>query len=263
MFARTDPSPLIMVAPKGARRSKADHPQLPLSIEEIRDETVACAHAGAKALHLHVRDETGAHALDAGLYREAIEEIHDALPGFPIQVTTESAGIFDVDAQFRCLRALRPEAASISVREIARSPDLAPEVYGFCEAESVAVQHILYDERDWHRLEAWRASGIVRRGQDDVIFVLGTYAPPKAASLEALRALAMLFEKNPGRSMVCAFGASEHKILRAAAALGADLRVGFENNIHEPDGTLAKSNAANVARLKSALSPLQTIGKAR
>lgn len=260
MFARNDTAPIVMVAPSGARKSKADHPTLPITIQEIRDETIACAAAGADALHLHVRDATGRHSLDPGLYREAISEIHRALPGFPIQITTEAAGLFDVDVQLHCLKTLRPRAASISIQEIARSPDLAPQVYGLCQDAGISVQHILYNHDDWHHFLAWRNDGVIRDGQDDVIFVLGSYTPPKAAAPSDVQTLAPRLPKVPGRAMVCAFGPVEHDVLCAAAALGADLRVGFENNLRDADGQLAASNAANVARLKAAITARQPEG---
>lgn len=253
MFARSDTSPFVMAAPTGARKGKDDHPNLPVSIEEIRDETAACAAAGADAVHLHIRDAAGGHSLDVGLYREAMREIDRVVPGFPIQVTTESAGIFDVDAQYVCLQGLRPPAASISVREIARRPGLAPKVYGLCDAEGISVQHILYDQDDFQHLLAWQREGIVRDGQNDVIFVLGRYAPPRAAQTDDLESWKPLLTEVRGNFMVCAFGAGEHAVLCAAAALGADLRIGFENNSQARDGSPAESTAANVAQLKSAL----------
>ena len=258
MFAGINSSPLIMVAPNGARRNKGHHQNLPVSIEEIRDETVACARAGADALHLHVREPSGKHTLDAGIYKEAIGEIQKVLPGFPIQVTTESAGIFSVEEQLHCLNQLRPAAASISVREIARSPQLSTKLYGLCEDQGIAVQHILYDRSDWQKLETWRSSGVIHSGQDDVIFVLGAYAPPTTATVSDVQKLSRLFALSPGRVMVCAFGAKEHEVLCNAAMHGADLRIGFENNIQGPDGKPATSNAANVARLKAALDAAST-----
>ena len=39
--------PRIMVAPNGARRTKADHPRLPISAEEIATTAAACFAAGA------------------------------------------------------------------------------------------------------------------------------------------------------------------------------------------------------------------------
>jgi len=253
MFTRKESSPLIMVAPNGARKTKADHPNVPITIQEIRDETVACAAAGADALHLHIRDDAGDHTLDAGRYREAIDEVQSVLPGFPIQVTTESAGLFDVNHQLACLKELRPSAASISIKEIAGCSDLAQSVYGLCEDEGTSVQHILYDLADWHMLRTWQQAGIVRAGQVDVIYVLGRYAPPRAASPRDVEPLKSLISDWPGSVMVCAFGPSEQTVLCAAASYGANLRLGFENNIHAADGAIAPSNAANVVSLKTAL----------
>lgn len=249
----TESQPLIMVAPTGARKGKGDHPKIPISIQEIRDETVACAAAGAGALHLHIRDDSGLHSLDPGRYREAIEEIHNVLPGFPIQVTTESAGVFSVEQQLACLRNLRPEAASVSVREVARDTDLISHIYGTCSDNGTSVQHILYDLKDWDQFLAWRESGIVKEEQTDVLFVLGRYASHKAAKPDDLDSLSQVFPQLPGRIMVCAFGPLERDVLCAAYARGTDLRIGFENNIHAQDGRLAESNAANVAALNAAL----------
>jgi 3-keto-5-aminohexanoate cleavage enzyme len=55
---------VVIVAPTGARRSKADHAGLPITPDEIAAEAARCCAAGATVLHLHVRDEDGAHTLD-------------------------------------------------------------------------------------------------------------------------------------------------------------------------------------------------------
>jgi uncharacterized protein (DUF849 family) len=254
------PTPSIMAAPNGAHRSKETHPNLPISLDEILWETQACAAAGAHALHLHIRDDAGQHTLDAGRYRETLREIERALPGFPVQVTTESAGIFDVQAQLACLRALKPKAASISVREIARDVTLARMVYEQCADAGTHVQHILYNLDDWHQFRAWQNDGTIHPGQDDVILVLGKYAPPRNATQCDLTVFSSVFDQACGRVMVCAFGPAEHQVLCAAAAMGADLRIGFENNIHGEGGTLAANNATQIARLVAALSSFSAKG---
>lgn len=252
--------PLIMLAPNGARRSKDNHPNLPISLDEILLETQACAAAGAQALHLHIRDDAGRHTLDPGRYRETLSGIERVLPGFPVQVTTESAGLFEVSDQLACLNALEPKAASISVREIARDLTLAPKIYDQCAGAGTHVQHILYDLRDWNLFKAWQQDGTIHPSQNDVLLVIGTYAPPRNATPDNLDALAPIFDQAQGRIMVCAFGPFEHQVLCGAAAMGADLRIGFENNIHEHQGALASSNAAQVARLVAALSAPQVNG---
>jgi len=48
--------------------------------------------------------------------------------------------------------------------------------------------------------------------------------------------------------MACAFGPGEAACIAAAIALGGHARVGFENNHHRPDGSVAPGNADAVAR---------------
>jgi len=244
--------PFIMVAPTGARRGKADHPALPLSVPEIVAEATDCHAAGADALHLHIRDADGAHSLDTGLYREALHALRAPLPDLPIQITTEAAGVFDVATQAACIRALRPDWISLSLREMARDKALAARLYSDAHEMGCRVQHILFDDADLALLTAWQADGTIPDTPLEVIHVLGRYTdgPPSDPALVAAR-LAPL--KGSARQMVCAFGPEEHACLVEAAQLGADLRVGFENSLTNPDGTPWASNAASVAALVASL----------
>ena len=242
----------IMVAPNGARRTRSDHPALPVTTEELAATARACFAAGADATHLHVRDEEQRQSLDAGRYREAIAAISESAPGMAIQITTESAGIYGVSAQLACLEALRPSAASISVREMARDPGLAARAYALCAEAGTEVQHILYTPDCVVRLRDWRASGVIAKGQDDVIFVLGQYNPPVMAAPGDLDPLLAATGDMGLRWTVCAFGHNERACLLGALARGGNARIGFENNIHAPDGALLADNAASVAALVAA-----------
>ena len=83
-----------MVAPNGARKTRQDHPALPVSIEETVDEAVLCHATGATILHGHVRGKQEQHLLDAGLYLELIAEMNKRAPGMIVQITTEAVGIY-------------------------------------------------------------------------------------------------------------------------------------------------------------------------
>lgn len=244
--------PQIMVAPNGARRGKADHPALPISIDEIVQTASSCNAVGADALHLHVRDDDGGHSLDAGRYLETLSELRIHLPQMKVQVTTEAAGIFDVPAQIACLTRVRPEWASISVREVARAPELAPRVYALCKDQGTKVQHILYDADDIALLRSWRESGIVRQEPASVIFVLGRYTHGQVSAPEDLTPFRAAMP-DVRDWMVCAFGAAEHTCLAAAAQQGGSVRVGFENSLTAVDGIPHHDNAASVAALVSHL----------
>lgn len=245
--------PRIMVALNGARRGKSDHPAIPLTAAEIVAEAARCAALGADWLHLHVRDDAGRHSLDPGRYRETLQELSRHLPGLAVQVTTEAAGRYGVADQLHVLDQLRPRAASISVREIARDPELAPRLYRTCAEADTEVQHILYDRSDLHQLEDWWHQGIVPRAMGSVLFVLGRYDPPRPAQTVDLDMFLGALPDGISRWMACAFGPTEQAVLAHAARRGGDLRIGFENNIHRPDGTLAQSNAANLSALLRAL----------
>jgi uncharacterized protein (DUF849 family) len=149
--------PQIMLAPNGARRTKADHPALPLTIPETVATARAGFAAGAGALHAHVRDATGAHVLDAGLYRELVAEMARAVPGMPVQITTEAVGRYSPLAQRAIVRDVRPEAVSVCLAEMwpLAAPD--PEArafYRWAAEEGIAVQHICFTPGEVARLAA-------------------------------------------------------------------------------------------------------------
>ena len=241
----------VAVAPTGARRTRADHPHLPITPEEIAREARACLDAGAAMLHLHVRDARGAHTLEAAAYRAAIAAVGAACgDGLVIQVTTEATGRFTPAEQMACVRELRPEAVSLAIRELV--PDASHEAeaarfLAWCRRERIETQYILYDVADLERLDDLSGRGVIPERRPSRLYVLGRYAPRRPADpAELLPILA----RDGGREApwtVCAFGPRELACVTTAAALGGHVRVGFENNLHLPDGSLAGSNAALVA----------------
>ncbi|WP_051927384.1 3-keto-5-aminohexanoate cleavage protein [Ruegeria halocynthiae] len=245
----TAQSPYVLVAPNGARRGRADHSEIPVSIGQIVETARVCFKAGAGGIHLHVRDGNGQHSLDAGLYQEAMAELRQVVPDMDIQITTEAAGVFDVPAQIACVQNVRPEWASISVREVARSPELAGQIYGLCADQGTRVQHILYDADDAALLARWYEVGIVRKEQTDRLLVLGRYATGQESNPQDMDQ----FPADASRWMVCAFGTQEHACLEQAARRGGDVRVGFENSLTDRNGNAWDSNAASVSALIASL----------
>jgi len=237
----------VMVAPNGARRRQSDHAALPMTSEDLAVTAKACNDAGASAIHLHVRDAEGNHSLDAGRYRDAMAAVSDHAPAMDIQVTTEAAGVFDVPAQYACLQQVLPDAASVSIREMARDVDTARRLYAFAAEAGIGLQHILYSVQDVENLRDWMGQGIIPKHMTSAIFVLGQYAPPVLAQPDDLLPfLKAACDMNLDWS-VCGFGQHELACAHAALTRGGNVRVGFENNTQMPDGTTARDNAALVA----------------
>ena len=253
-----DPKPvLIGVAPNGARRTHADHPALPITAGELARSAAHCVAAGASWYHVHVRDSAGTHSLDADLYRRAFDairgEVGDALV---LQMTTEAVGRYTPEQQMAAVRAVRPEAVSIAVRELWSDPAQQAAANAFVAeqiAAGVAVQFIVYAPADIDRLrDILAALGDAGPAQPELLLVLGSYAAQRAAVPADLLPLLRLVPPAWNWS-ACAFGPAEAVCLTVAAALGGGLRIGFENNLWLPDGRIAADNADLVARVVDGL----------
>lgn len=251
----------IMVAPNGARKTKRDHPRIPLSAEEIAKEAAACAVAGVQAVHLHVRDEFGEHSLDPARYLSTMAAIRKTVgTELIVQITTESVGRFSPPEQIETVRAVCPEAVSIAIKELV--PDYESEMsaaalYLWAFVKRIAVQHIIYSVAEFERLLDLIERKIVPGARHSVIFPLGRYEKNQESGPAELVPLVNTVLNNGGSNRfdwsVCAFGASETEALVTAAALGGHCRIGFENSFLNADGSVAKRNAERVADLKKAL----------
>lgn len=245
--------PRIMVAPNGARRTRADHPALPLTVAEIVETAKACFAAGAGGLHAHVRDAEGRHVLDTGLYRELIAEMKLAVPAMLVQVTTEAAGRYLPPVQRALVRKLQPDAVSIALREMTSDRDIesAGELYNQACASGIMVQHILYSPEEIVTLEDLVGQGVIPGDDLQLLFVLGRYTENQESSPEDLDAFVNALRESRLNAdwAACAFGRHETDCLARAFALGGKARVGFENNFFNRDGSRAADNAERVREI--------------
>lgn len=254
-MGEADPA-ILMVAPNGARKTKADHPAVPIGPSEIAEEAVRCREAGASMLHLHVRQADGRHLLDAEAYKAATEAIRQAVGSdMVVQITTEAVGIYSPDEQMAVVREARPEAVSLAVREILPDEESLEQGAAFLAwlgKEHISPQYILYDAADVERFDALRKRGVIPGERAFVLYVLGRYSADQQSN--PLDLLPFLGAATGGDIWaVCAFGARESACAAAALALGGHARVGFENNLLMADGGLARHNADLVSQARGAV----------
>src|SRR4051812_2450601 len=169
----------VAVAPNGGRRMKQDHPALPIAPDELAQTAAECLDAGACMIHMHVRDAHGRHLLDAGAYTLAIEAVRQSVgERLVIQITSEALGIYGPAEQMAVMRAVRPEAMSLALRELV--PDEASErefaeFMAWTRRERIAPQIILYAPDEAVRLAELRRRGIIPFEDIPVLYVLGRY----------------------------------------------------------------------------------------
>ncbi len=247
------PKPIaIIAAPNGARRNKSDHPNLPITVEEIVQESLACAKAGASMVHVHARDQEGRHTLGIEENSRLYQALKQALGEQTIiQLTTEAVGQFSPQQQRALIQEIEPEAASFALRELIPTSYIDSqtiEFFQWLEQREILSQFILYNTQDvTNYLKLIEEQRLPRWGRH-CLLVLGKYGA-QVAHPNLLLPLLNLQLCDAERWASCAFGQYEHQCLAAAMLLGGDVRVGFENNLHSRIGQLAPSTADLVAEL--------------
>jgi len=241
--------PLILaVAPNGARKTKADHPAVPIGPVELAAEAARCREVGVSMIHLHVRDADDKHSLDANAYAEATAAVRREVgDDMIIQMTTEAVGIYSSAQQIAAVRAVRPEAASLAVREFCPDEAAVPafaEFLTWMAAERIMPQYILYGSEDAAQFVALRNRGVIPGDRPFLLFVLGRYTAGQKSVPADLLPFLTETESLDADWAICAFGARECGCALTAAALGGHVRVGFENNVLMADGSVAPDNAA-------------------
>jgi uncharacterized protein (DUF849 family) len=246
---------IITVAPNGAYKQAIDHPALPLNAGDLATTAKQCLDAGAAMLHLHVRDAQGRHSLDVATYRDALRVVKAAVgDAMVLQITSEAARVYQAPEQIAMVRTLHPEAVSVGLRELDQ-PVIGEhglsDFFGWLARERVMTQVILYDTVDLQRWQVLRQRGVVADAPWFLLFVLGRYT---AGQTSYPKDLLPFLREHTGTEpwAICAFGATEHACVTAAAAMGGHVRVGFENNFKLKNNLIAPDNAALVLQATDA-----------
>lgn len=256
-MTKTEKPILISVAPNGARKTKADHPNIPLCTEDLVKTAVSCAEAGAGMMHFHIRDGACRHSLNPGHYRKTLTELEAAVGDqLLLQVTSEAAGRYSQPQQIDYMKQLAPHCLSCGLREFIRSKkdvDSASLFFNHLHQAGTLVQYILYSPAEVKWFVNLCNQGILPGNAHFLLFVFGSYTGSTNTEVPSLDHYLLPLDNHPHRVswMVCGFGQQEFQTAEAAAARGGHVRVGFENNILRPDGRLTEDNSEQVRFMMS------------
>ena len=151
------------------------------------------------------------------------------------------------------IRELAPRCVSIGLREIIaddESKEAGARFLAQLTAHGTLIQYILYSVDDIRWYQQLCSDAVIPAQDNMVLLVIGRYSEPQYQAdplAEYLNALS-----HAGQWMVCAFGKEEPNVMRHAIRHGGHCRVGFENNLWLPDGSVAEDNAALITVTASA-----------
>jgi 3-keto-5-aminohexanoate cleavage enzyme len=247
---------IITVAPTGSVTTKAETPYLPITPEEVIEETVRSYNAGASVVHLHARDpDTGQPTSSVEIFRMYLDGIRQRCP-IITQITTGGGAAtlgLGYDERFRPVEKLRPDSASLNAgsmnfgRKLFPNPPEVMERYAKRMVElGVMPEFEIYDLSMIQNVDVWiRRPGIVPPPYQNS-FVMGVLGgiPPTFKNLLAL------VESLPQGDTWQVIGIGRHQFTLGVAGilLGGNIRVGFEDNIYLAKGVLARSNAELVEK---------------
>jgi uncharacterized protein (DUF849 family) len=109
---------IITCAITGSLHTPTMSPHLPITPEQITQESLAAARAGAAILHLHARDPlTGRPTADPAVFRQFLRPISEATDAV-INITTGGAPGMTMDERLAAPEAYSPEMTSLNMGTI-------------------------------------------------------------------------------------------------------------------------------------------------
>jgi len=247
---------IIQVCLCGAGTKKAQAPTVPYNAEELSDQIVECAKAGASIAHIHVREdkvvndvmEIGYKSMALDKFTEAVEATRAKCKAAGVDILinlTTSGGEYEDYKRIQHLSALKPEMCSFDPNTINWANS-----YIFENSprflNKLAQEVVKYDIKP--EFEVFDTGHI-----DSVMYYVDKHGIPKPPHIQFIMGvggsmpattenLAFLVNKLPEGSTwsVSGIGRGHMSMMLAGLALGADgLRVGLEDNIYYSRGVIA------------------------
>ncbi len=262
---------IISVAVTGAFLSKEQHPALPVTPEEIREEVKRCYDAGATVAHLHAR-HADRNLDDYKVISKIVQLVNESCPiitqlGTGVRsrfgeiraeeerlnflevkpvpdMMTINAGTF----HFRVLSKKEPMGTSGRSYIYSNSPKLMADFARGMVQRRIGIEFECFDAGQVENVIALRETGVLPEDYPlNFNFVLGVGGGMPATP----KALMYLVDAVPPGSHWSGMAVSHYQapITTMAMILGGGVRVGFEDNVYLYRGVLATSNAQFVERV--------------
>ena len=266
------PPVIISCALTGAADTRAKNPAVPASPQEIADQAINAAKAGASIVHIHVRDpETGKSSTKFAYYEEVVHRIRASRCDVLINLTTGPGTMLTVptDAPFRV--APIPDAELMTPSErVAHVVKLKPDICSLDVATMSFGDAVFVNPANHLREMAAQIQACGVTMELEVFdfgharlasHLIATGAIPKSAYFQLCMSvpwgapatptvLAEMQRLLPPGAHWSAFGVGPEQFptVAMAAILGGHVRVGLEDNLYVAPGMLARDNAELVTK---------------
>jgi uncharacterized protein (DUF849 family) len=257
---------IITAALCGAGTTKEQTPHVPVTPEEISDDAVACAKAGASVIHFHVRDDEGKNSMEPDKFVEVInltkKKMKEQGVDLVINLTT-SGSKFPYDMRLASLPLLLPEICSYDPGSMnwansyvfLNDPQFLEQLGTKTQELGIKPELEIFDGGMITNVNYYLKKGFLQK-PCHIQFVLGV---PGGLPGD-VESLAYLLPKIPEGSTwsITGIGKSHVPCMLLGLAQDCDgLRVGLEDNIFLEKGILA----TNVQLVERACALAKSVGR--
>nr|WP_218036184.1 3-keto-5-aminohexanoate cleavage protein [Sphingobium sp. 15-1] len=280
---------IISCALTGAVHTPTMSPYLPVTPDEIVQQAIEAAEAGASVLHLHARDpETGKPTPDPDVFMQFLPRIKQATDAV-VNITTGGGQGMSLDERLAAPLRASPELCSLNMGSMNFGMYPMLERYKSFQHDWEAAH--LEASRDWIFKNTFKDIELIleRLGKghgtkfefecydtahlytlahfldrklvtpplfvQSIFGLLGGTGADTENLLHAKRIADKLFGDDY-RWSVMAAGKHQIPFVAMGAINGANVRVGLEDSLYAGKGRLARSNAEQVRLIRSILEPL-------
>lgn len=242
---------IITVAPNGSVPTKVDTPYIPITTEELIQDTYDCYNAGASIVHIHARDKVTQKSVhDFNFFKSASEGIAERC-NIIVQISTGGRASLAAESRAEALK-LKPEMASLTTGSVnfpnfayVNDPDLVEYLAKVMKENGTKPEIEVFDVSMINN-----ALDLVKKGLIEeplhFDFVMGL----KGAIPYSIKNYTHLMESIPMGSTwtVAGVGKAQLPLATLAILTGGHVRVGLEDNIYYSKGVLG-TNAQMVDRI--------------
>jgi uncharacterized protein (DUF849 family) len=274
---------LITCAVTGSIHTPSMSPHLPVTADEIADQAIGAAKAGAAILHLHARHpETGRPSAEVEHFMGFLPHIHEGCDAV-LNLSTGGSAVMSLDQRLAAPKRVEPEMASLNMgtMNFALYPmaervtdwqhdwekpflegtddlvfkntprDIGGILTDLGRDRGARFEFECYDLSHLYMLKHFVDRGFVQAPLfiQFVFGVLGGMGPDPENLTHMVRIADKLFGDDYMFSVLAA-GRHQMPLITMAAAMGGHVRVGLEDSLTIARGTLAENNAQQVAKIR-------------
>jgi len=231
----------VLQAALNGDRTAEEHPAVPRTPEELAIAAAGAVREGAQVLHLHPYDDEGLQTLEAEPSAAAIRAVRETCPGIPISLSTSEAIEPDPERRLHLVKQW------IELPELVTANQGEAGIEALCELlleRGVGIEAGLLTRADARAFVA--RPELVARCVRVLVEPLDA-DPSDAVHLGAQIERAITDAGIPLPQVHHGDAIATWDVMDRGAARGHGIRVGLEDTVVMPDGSLAEDNAALVA----------------